>query len=84
MCANPTGQLHEILAFAGLSRHAQTERFLARSTSHDGPAGYYAVLRNSIASAERWRTEMTPGDKAAVRAVVHGSPLLRYWPDLMV
>jgi hypothetical protein len=82
LCARPIEATKALLSFAGLSWHAQTETFLAHSTSHDGAAGYYAVLRNSIAAAERWRTSMAPADQEAVRSVVSQSPLRRYWPDL--
>ena len=82
LCAAPMDEARAILAFAGLARDRQTETFLARSSRHDGPAGYYAVVRNSIAAAERWRTEMPREDQAAVRAVVRASPLRRYWADL--
>ena len=84
LCAHPTEQAKAILAFAGLPWDGQTERFLARSTRHDGPAGYYAVIRDSVAAAERWRTSMAPSDQEAVRDVVRGSPLTRYWADLAV
>jgi hypothetical protein len=83
LCANPTSEARRILEFTGLPWHQQTEAFLARSTSYDGPAGYYAVVRNSIAAAERWRTSMSREDQHAVRAVVRDSPLIRYWPDLV-
>jgi Sulfotransferase family len=82
LCAHPVTQARAILSLAGLALHRQVETFLASSTRHDGRAGYYAVVRNSIAAAERWRTEMTPEDQDAVRAVVRDSPLRRYWPDL--
>jgi hypothetical protein len=82
LCAWPAAEAQTILAFAGLAWHGQTEAFLARSTSHDGAAGYYAVVRNSITAAERWRTAMTSEDQDAVRAVVRGSPLIEYWPDM--
>jgi hypothetical protein len=82
LCAAPMENGRAILTFAGLAWHQQTETFLRRSTLHDGPAGYYAVLRNSIAAAERWRTSMAPDDQSAVRAVVRESLLARYWPDL--
>jgi hypothetical protein len=72
----------EVLEFAGLTWHGQTGAFLARSTSFDGAAGYYAVVRNSIAAAERWRTSMAPEDQDAVQAVVRHSPLLRHSQDL--
>ncbi len=83
LCAAPTAQARAVLEFCGLSWDAQTETFLARSTSHDGNAGYYAVIRNSIAAAERWRTAMTAADQDAVRAVVETSPLVHYWPGLV-
>lgn len=82
LCAAPQAEAHSVLAFAGLRWHAQTEAFLARSTRHDGAAGYYAVVRNSLEAAQRWRTTMAKPDQDAVRAVVQRSPLCRYWPDL--
>jgi len=82
LCARPLEEARAILGFTGLPWDAQTEMFLRRSTHHAGTAGYYAVLRNSIAAAERWRTTMTPADQNAVRAVVRGSPLAGHWPDL--
>jgi hypothetical protein len=82
LCANPAAEARAILEFAGLPWHSQTGTFLARSTSYDGAAGYYAVVRNSIAAADRWRTSMTREDQDAVRAVTRDSPLARYWADL--
>jgi hypothetical protein len=82
LCARPMEEARSILAFAGLAWNAQTEKFLAASTHYGGEAAYYAVLRNSIAAAERWRTTMTPDDQDSVRSVVTASPLARNWPDL--
>ena len=82
LCANPADQARAILEFAGLSCHGQTETFLARSTLYKGKAGYYAVVRNSVAAADRWRTSMTREDQDAVISVVRDSPLARYWPDM--
>lgn len=82
LCSAPQTEARSVLAFAGLRWHAQTEAFVARSTRHDGAAGYYAVVRNSVEAAERWRTTMPQPDQVSVRAVVHGSPLCWYWPDL--
>jgi Sulfotransferase family len=84
LCARPAAEARAFLEFAKLTWHSQTETFLARSTNYDGPAGYYAVVRNSIAAAERWRTSMAREDQDAVRAVVRDSPLGGYWPDLVV
>jgi hypothetical protein len=84
LCTSPVAEARSILEFAGLPWHTQTGKFLARSTSYAGRAGYYAVVRNSIAAAEGWRTGLSPEDQDAVRAVVRTSPLLGYWPDLVV
>jgi len=83
LCVKPMDEARTILAFAGLSWSAQTETFLSHSTSYNRAAGYYAVLRNSIAAADRWRSDLAPEDQDAVRKVVRGSKLIRYWPDLM-
>ncbi|MDR3536770.1 MAG: sulfotransferase [Acetobacteraceae bacterium] len=81
LCARPEPASRALLTFAGLDWTPQTAAFLARSTSHAGATGYYAVLRVSSEAAEAWRTRMQAADQAAVRAVVAGSPLLRFWPD---
>ena len=82
LCADPLRHSRRIMDFAGLRWHPQTGAFVARSTTHQGETGYYAIFRNAVAAAGRWRTTMSTADQAAVRAVVAGSPLLRFWPDL--
>ena len=84
LCAQPERLARRILTFAGLDWHRQTEHFVARSTSHRGEAGYYAIFRDAAAAAEAWRTTMPPADQDAVSAVVAASPLARFWPDPMV
>jgi len=81
LCAGPGAEAGASLDFCGLRWNRQTEAFLARSTSHEEP-GYYAVVRDSIAAANRWRASMPGEDQAAVRAVVRESPLRGYWADL--
>ncbi|HXT82369.1 MAG TPA: sulfotransferase [Acetobacteraceae bacterium] len=81
LCARPIPMAREIMAFAGLSWTSQTERFVSRSTTHEGRAGYYGVFRNALAAAESWRGSMTQADQAAVRSVVQRSGLGRFWPD---
>lgn len=83
LCARPQAQALRILTFAGLHWNAQTEDFVARSTVHQGNAGYYAIFRDAIAAAEAWRKTMPPADQEAVRSVVAASPLAQFWPDLM-
>ena len=82
LCRAPLEQARALLDFCGLTWHPATEAFVTASTRHDGPAGYFAVFRDAVAAAERWRTTMAPEDQAAVRAVVRDSPLARHWPDL--
>ncbi|MEI7712687.1 MAG: sulfotransferase [Rhodospirillales bacterium] len=82
LCTRPAEIARELLEFCGLDWNAQTEAFIAHSTQHSGAAGYYAVFRDSIVAAERWRTDMTAEDQAAVRNVVGLSPLRQFWDDL--
>jgi hypothetical protein len=83
LCADPETLSRRILKFAGLDWNRQTEDFVARSTSHQGKAGYHAIFRNAVAAAEAWRNTMKAADQDAVRSVVAASPLARFWPDLM-
>jgi hypothetical protein len=83
LCADPDTLARRILRFAGLDWTRQTEAFIARSTSHQGSAGYYSIYRNAVAASEAWRTTMPPSDQAAARTVLRRSPLARFWPDLM-
>ena len=83
LCARPEALSRRILTFAGLDWNRQTMDFVARSTMHQGPAGYYAIFRDAVAAAESWRKTMSLADQQAVRSVVGGSPLARFWPDLL-
>lgn len=82
LCARPAEVARELLAYCGLDWNAQTEAFIGRSTNDASSTGYYAVFRDSIAAAERWRTTMRPEDQEAVRSVVYHSALVQFWPDL--
>jgi Sulfotransferase family len=82
LCADPETLSRRLLEFVGLDWNRQTAAFVARSTTHQGDAGYYAIFQNAVAAAERWRTTMQLGDQDAVRAVLAPSPLARFWPDL--
>ena len=82
LCTEPVALSRRILTFAGLDFGAQTQDFLARSTMHQGQAGYYAIFRDAIAAAENWRKTMPPDEREAVRFVASSSPLARFWPDL--
>ncbi|HBK08843.1 MAG TPA: hypothetical protein DDZ81_23805 [Acetobacteraceae bacterium] len=84
LCTEPEEMSRRILKFADLDWNAQTLDFVSRSTLHQGPAGYYAIFRDAVAAAENWRKTMSPNDQAAVRSVAAGSPLARFWPDLVM
>jgi hypothetical protein len=83
LCAQPGPQARQVMEFAGLDWHQQTAAFVARSTSHTGDAGYYAVYRNAVVAADAWRSAMPVADQDAVRTVLADSPLARLWPDLL-
>jgi hypothetical protein len=84
LCAEPEAVSRRILRFTNLGWNPQTQEFVARSTMHQGSAGYYSVVRDAAAAAESWRQKMSRRDQEAVRSVVAGSPLSRFWPDLMM
>jgi hypothetical protein len=82
LCAQPEAVTRDLFSFAGLTWNAQTARFLATSTNHQGPISYFSVFRNSVETVDRWRTLMAWDAQEAVRSVVLGSRLVRFWPDL--
>jgi hypothetical protein len=82
LCAQPEAMVRDLFSFAGLAWNAQTARFLAASTSYQGPTDYFSVFRNSAATVDRWRSVMALDAQEAVRSVVRGSRLVRFWPDL--
>jgi hypothetical protein len=83
LCARPDELAPRILRFVGLDWTAQSAAFVTHSTLHQGPATYYAIVRDAAAAAERWRTALPAADQQAVYSVVATSPLARFWPDLM-
>jgi hypothetical protein len=83
LCTEPEALGRRILAFTGLDWTRETAEFLARSTTHAGGAGYYAIFRDAVAAAEAWRTTLPQADQEAVRSVASASPLARFWPDLV-
>ncbi len=83
LCADPVKVAQTVMTFTGLGWPPETADFVQRSTSHTGEAGYYAVYRNAVAAAEAWRRRMDKADIEAVRSVAAGSPLARFWPDLV-
>jgi LPS sulfotransferase NodH len=83
LCADPEALARRILKFAGLDWNRQTADFVRRSTARQGEAGYYAIFRNAVATAETWRSAMPLIDQEAVLSVASASPLARFWPELL-
>jgi hypothetical protein len=82
LCRGPEDVARDLFAFAGLDWHPQTSAFLQTSTSDGRSGGYFDVFRVTQVAAERWRQTMKREDQDSVEAVVRGSALAHYWPDL--
>ncbi len=83
LCERPEELARELLDFAGLPWHQQTEAFVRESTTASSDGRYYGVFQNAIRAANRWRTDMPISDQKAVAAVARQSALARHWPDLL-
>ncbi len=81
LCARPAEVSRELLAFCGLDWNAQTQAFIDNSTHDASSTGYFAVFRDSIAAADRWRGTMAADEQVAVMTVVRQSSLRQFWPD---
>jgi hypothetical protein len=81
LCEHPVEQARALLEFAGLSWEPETEEFLRRSTSHVGPARYYAVFRDTEAALYRWRQDLSPEDQRRIHAVVCATSLTAFCPE---
>ncbi len=82
LCAQPETLARGVLRFAGLDWRPGVADFISRSTTRRWETGYYAVFRDAVAAADRWRTRMSAEDQQAVRTVVCKSALAALWPDL--
>lgn len=72
VCAEPEARADELLAWCGLSMHAQTRAFVRESTGGDA-SGYYGVYRDPLKAAEKWREELPTETVAAIREVIQRS-----------
>jgi len=82
LCADPVLQARDLFSFSGLDWNRQTEDFIRRSTSFGGTERYFSVFRNAVASANRWRTELSEQDQRIVMDVVAQTSLARLWTAL--
>lgn len=71
-CADPLQCTSKAFSFAGLSWNAQTEAFLADSTSANNES-YYSVRKNPKEASSRWKSQLSVEDIELIAAVVKGS-----------
>ncbi len=57
LCANPLQKARDLFAFAGLSWHRQSEKFVRQSISRTSET-YYSVFKNPDFAASRWQNEL--------------------------
>lgn len=82
LCADPIREVRELFSFTRLDWNRQTEDFIHSSTSYGGTERYFSVFRNAVASANRWRSELSAADQRAVLDVVAQTSLGRLWADM--
>lgn len=78
VCSEPIAMTRRMFEFTGLDWQPQTERFVLASTQAND-SDYYSVFKNPRASAERWRTELSPQVIERVERILHGSPVHRFY-----
>lgn len=81
LCREPIAGARALFAFCGLDWNPQTENFIGESTTDGTTERYYGVVRNPLAAANRWRTELNQDDQRKIIDIVSRTPLARYWPE---
>lgn len=79
LCAHPLEGFRELFRYAGLAWNAQTERFIGASTSSEDDA-YYAIYKNPIESAMKWRKQLSSEEIRQILAVVAQTKVGRFYP----
>lgn len=80
VCSDPLGMTRQMFEFAGLDWQLQTETFVGAST-HATNTDYYSVFKDSQASAEGWRSELTPEAIERILRILRTSTLQRFYND---
>jgi hypothetical protein len=81
ICENPLVETVALFEFIGLNLHPQTERFIRDSTGYKGNERYYRVFRDTNATVNRWRNELSDDEKAAIVSIVAQTSLAPMWPE---
>jgi len=71
LCADPITETEKLFHATGLSLDGQTIAFLEQSlSSKSGDTSYFGVVRNPLAAANRWKTQLPPEIVDRVRTQV--------------
>ncbi|WJW75345.1 sulfotransferase [Thiohalobacter sp. IOR34] len=82
LCRVPREGFRRLFDFCGLAWSPQTERFIAASTEAGHQAAYYAVVKDPLRAANRWREELDEGQIEAIRSLVRQHPVGRAYYGL--
>lgn len=80
VCAKPMEMTQRMFQFVELDWQTQTERFVFASTNTSS-SSYYSVFKHPQASAERWRSELSPDVIERIRRVLRRSTLGGLYED---
>lgn len=72
VCAQPEAHVRQLFKFSGLAWNVQTQDFVTSSTATHQNA-YYAVFKDSLRMANRWREVLDKGRVQRIMAVVEDS-----------
>jgi len=75
LCRQPEIVSHRMFDFAGLSWNAQTADFLHKSATGSDTSDYFKTTRNSLAAAEKWRSELSAEDQERVLRIARRVPV---------
>jgi hypothetical protein len=79
---DPLVQARRLLEFAGLDWREENAEFVARSSTHQGPDGYFQVMRDRATVLDRWRKYLSKDQQDAIAGVIRRTPLAERWPEL--
>lgn len=82
MVLEPVTQARRLLEFAGVDWREENADFVARSSTHDGPDGYFHVMRDRTTVLDRWRKLLSDEQTAQINRVIRRTPLTGLWPEL--
>lgn len=77
-CEFPLPAFQQLFRSAGLAWHAQIEAFIRASVSNDDDA-YYAIRKNPLRAATKWRAQLTAEEIAQVLEVVGHTQIGRFY-----